>query len=426
MKIRVVDYVANLGGGARFSKELLLAMHEIPEVSSGRVRFEVVSHGLALERYREMLSREVPVNFVEIPPRRSWREKMSAAGVRGVGRLNRLLGRPLGVRVPREALRDCDVAWFPWLNWHSVSTSRAPWIVASLHDVILLEFPDQRQPYKVDFVRNSLKAWLASETQIAVSSQATVSSLARLLGTPTGRVSVIPLSGQHGAPPASSAPHPWGFAGREYLLFPANLSPHKNHETLLAGVGTLVERHPLVLTGNGTDLGSNGSPRGRRVRQRAEQAGMVLDRTIFGAGYVDDAEYFQILDGAWALVMPTLAEGGGSFPVWEAMERGIPAVVSDIPVLREMVERLGGEVLWFDPRSAESLGRVLAALEGDYRRYRARAQEQTKTMKPRTWGDVAADYLRLMTRAENPVLRGGVALDDPIRLVRGSSAVSGP
>jgi len=407
MKIRVVDYVANPGGGARFDKELLLALHEIPDVSSGRVRFEVVSHGRALERYREMLSKEVPVSFVDIPPRRSWREKMSAAGIRGVGRLNRLLGRPLGVTVPGEALRDCDVAWFPWVQWHGISAFRTPRIVGSLHDVIHLEFPDLLQPREVDLVRDSLKAWLASEARIAVSSQTTVSSLARLLGTPADRVSVIPLSGRHRIPPAPSLSRPWGFAGREYLLFPANLSPHKNHETAIAGARILAARHPLVLTGNGTELGSDGSRRACQVRQGAERVGMVLDRTIFGVGYVGDAEYLQILDGAWALVMPTLAEGGGSFPVWEAMERGIPAVVSDIPVLREMVERLGGEVLWFDPRSAESLGRALAALEGDYGRYRARAQEQTKTLKPRTWSDVAADYFRLMTLAGGGTGPGG-------------------
>lgn len=63
--------------------------------------------------------------------------------------------------------------------------------------------------------------------------------------------------------------------------------------------------------------------------------------------------------------MPTLAEGGGSFPVREAVERGIPAVVSDIPVLREMIERLGGEVLWFDPHSPESLAASLATFAED-------------------------------------------------------------
>jgi glycosyltransferase involved in cell wall biosynthesis len=78
------------------------------------------------------------------------------------------------------------------------------------------------------------------------------------------------------------------------------------------------------------------------------------------------------------------------------MERGIPAVVSDIPVMREMVERAGGEVLWFDPRSPESLREALRELEQDYPRYRERARSQVRRLRTRTWSDVAGGYATLM------------------------------
>jgi len=132
------------------------------------------------------------------------------------------------------------------------------------------------------------------------------------------------------------------------------------------------------------------------LKLAAREASLRPGETIFALGYVDEETYDRILEGAWALVMPTLAEGGGSFPVWEALRRGIPVVTSDIPVMREMVGRVGGEVLWFDPHDHESLARTLADLDMNYDRHRSRAIALTQTLKTRTWAEVASDYAGLM------------------------------
>ena len=97
---------------------------------------------------------------------------------------------------------------------------------------------------------------------------------------------------------------------------------------------------------------------------------------------------------AWALIMPTFAEGGGSYPVLEAMQRGIPVVCSDIPPIREQIARTGGEVLWFDPHDPAQLAARLHELELGYAQIKARAVEQAKHLRHRTWQDIAADYCR--------------------------------
>jgi len=391
VKVRIVDYVANLGGGVRFSVETLRALADHRGVS-----FEVVGHGDALRRYRELLAGVVPATFVDIPPRQAWRGRTLLAGIPGAGPLNWLLRtNSFRILVPPAALEDCDLAWFPWIHRHQIPWSMAGRVVGSLHDLIAVDFPDWFPGWGL-VERETLEAWLASEARVAVSSHATDASLARLFGTRTGRVSVIPLSGQHVLPPERAETRGWPFQGRHYLLCPANLSPHKNHAVLAAGIAGMAGRHPLVLTGDGTDLYESAAPRAQEVRQLMEQQGMVRGESLFGVGYVDDGQYYRILEGAWAVVMPTLAEGGGSFPVWEAMERGIPAVVSDIPVMREMVDRAGGEVLWFDPKFPDSLSRALAELEANYERHCSRARALTHVLRSRTWRDVAADYARLM------------------------------
>jgi glycosyltransferase involved in cell wall biosynthesis len=392
MKIRIVDYNANLGGVARFTVELLRVL-----ISRPGVTFEVVSHGVPLQRYRGLLSGVMPVQFQDIPPRHPWREKTLLAGIPGAGPLNWLLGTPVfEFTVKPRALEDCDLAWFPWLHRHRIPWTMADRVVASLHDLIPIDFASKFPRHWSVSEQETVPAWLGSAARIAVSSNATATSLNRLFGTSPGRVSVIPLSGQHAEPLRTAEPRDWPFLGREYLMCPANVSGHKNHEVLIAGASGISARHPLVLTGDGTDLRWKMSDRVRDIRAAARVAGLSFDQSLFAVGYVDDASYYQILASAWALVMPTLAEGGGSFPVWEAMERGIPAVVSDIPVMREMVERAGGQVLWFDPYDPASLSRVLADLEENYAAYLRRAKEQTRTMRPRTWHDVAGDYARLM------------------------------
>jgi glycosyltransferase involved in cell wall biosynthesis len=392
MKVRIVDYVASVGGGVRFTVEMLRALGARPGLA-----FEVVSHGPALERYRKLLPGVVTARFLDIPPHQAWRGRTLFAGIPGAGPLNWLMGTPVfEYTVQRRVFDDCDMAWFPFLHRHRIPWDRADRVVASLHDVIIIDLPSMFPRGWDESERKTVSAWLGSGARIAVSSRATEASLTRIFGATSGRVSVIPLSGQHGEPAKAGETRAWQFSGREYLVCPANLSRHKNHEVLFAGVAGVAARHPVVLTGDGTDLRANVEKRVQAIRAAAGAAGLVTGDSLFPTGHVDDRDYYRILDGAWALVMPTLAEGGGSFPVLEAMERGIPAVASDIPVMREMVERAGGEVLWFDPHDPRSLARALEELERDYPRFRERAVTQVKALRTRTWAEVADDYANLM------------------------------
>jgi glycosyltransferase involved in cell wall biosynthesis len=81
---------------------------------------------------------------------------------------------------------------------------------------------------------------------------------------------------------------------------------------------------------------------------------------IFHNG-VSDQEYQEILSTAFALVSASRDEGFG-IPVIEAMERGTPAVVSNIEIFRE----IGGEgALYFDSENPMSLVDRIRELEDD-------------------------------------------------------------
>lgn len=116
------------------------------------------------------------------------------------------------------------------------------------------------------------------------------------------------------------------------------------------------------------------------------------DRQVIGLGYVSDDRYFAILKGCHALVMPTLAQGGGSFPVTEATLIHKPVVCSDIPAMWESAEPGGGAQLWFDPRDPQALASALRTLEEDHARLSIQAKSISHAIQ-RTWADVANDYM---------------------------------
>jgi glycosyltransferase involved in cell wall biosynthesis len=89
---------------------------------------------------------------------------------------------------------------------------------------------------------------------------------------------------------------------------------------------------------------------------------------------VDEAGYAALLDRATALVTASLDEGFG-LPVVEAMQRGVPVVLTDIPIFREV----GGDAARYatagDPAAFAAEIAALADQE-EWRRRSAAALEQ--------------------------------------------------
>lgn len=413
--VRVVDYLGNAGGGLRFTAEMLAALVRTrPEA-----RFELVSHGASLERYRAVLGTRVPdVALVDVPPANPRDVRaVELTRVRGGRAAARLLGaRPSWhFAVRPDALEGADVVWLPWMHRHRLPAGHeGGGVVASFQDAIFLTAP-MGAHFHAQYVpeeRATTAWWLGSQATIVASSHATGAAVHQMFGGARDRMSVIPFAGEHelarsGADAA--LPAEWRWARGPYLLTPSNVSPHKNHEVLLRGVARWGARHPLVLTGPGADLaaagplrrsaealGVLGPTRSAQLGALARELGFTRGGSLVPLGYLSDAVYYPLLRGAWALVMPTKAEGYG-LPTEEAVRLGVPVVCSDIPVLREHIERLGAEVLWFDPTRADDLADRLAELDADYPRLKRRAVEQVPRLARRTWGDVADEYWTAFT-----------------------------
>jgi len=87
----------------------------------------------------------------------------------------------------------------------------------------------------------------------------------------------------------------------------------------------------------------------------AADLGICLPNVLF-LGYISDAYMKWLMGHAKALLFPSRAEGFG-IPPLEALALGRPAIVSDIPVLREIY---GDTVHYIDPdQGTENLDALL-------------------------------------------------------------------
>ncbi|TFD57811.1 glycosyltransferase family 1 protein [Cryobacterium suzukii] len=163
------------------------------------------------------------------------------------------------------------------------------------------------------------------------------------------------------------------------LIYMGSFMPYKNLDTLVMALADLPD-HELHL------LSRVSATERARLTRLATQA-----RLVFHDG-VTDEEYYRLVRSATALVTASFDEGFG-IPLVEAMSHGIPVVVSDIPIFREIG---GAAALYFDPRSADAIAAAVRrlALPGEWEARSARSIEQAARF---TWAASARTLLGVLT-----------------------------
>ncbi|WP_133766802.1 glycosyltransferase family 4 protein [Amnibacterium kyonggiense] len=189
------------------------------------------------------------------------------------------------------------------------------------------------------------------------------------------RVTVVPNAAD-GEPLAAAAPGP----RERSIVYMGAFIGYKD-------VATLV-RAAALLPGWTLHLASRIRPEERQRLERVA-AGATL---VFHDG-VDDAEYARLLDRATALVTASRDEGFG-LPVVEAMQRGVPVVLTDVPIFREV----GGAAALYAPAGdAAAFAAAVRRLEepGEWAARSAASLRQAATY---SWDASAARLLPVLER----------------------------
>lgn len=136
----------------------------------------------------------------------------------------------------------------------------------------------------------------------------------------------------------------WDLEPQQYFLYVGTLAPHKNLVCLIQAFALLCQRGysgKLVIAGG----------KGWMYDEIfAETKRQQLQQKVIFTGYISAEELESLYQHANCFISISLYEGFG-LPPLEAMVRGVPVIVSDIPVFHETVGSCG---LYADPQCAES------------------------------------------------------------------------
>jgi glycosyltransferase involved in cell wall biosynthesis len=271
-----------------------------------------------------------------------------------------------------------------------IPRSRRPTVV-TLHDLQHHDLPQFFSRAERLYRRWAYDGAARSATVVVTISEYTRQRAVELLGIRPERIEVVP----HGLDHERFTPAGDGdealLAGLDlperFIVYPANLWPHKNHGRLVDALAAQRERDvELVLTGQPWD-------RLDQLVHRAERAGVAA--RVHHLGYMDHRTLSAVYRAAHAMIFPSLYEGFGAPPL-EAMACGCPVAASLRGSLREVCE---GAVLELDPESVESIADALDRIVADddlRRRLRAAGTERAGRFR---WSDAARRHAAVYARA---------------------------
>jgi len=271
-------------------------------------------------------------------------------------------------------------------------------LVVTVHDLAFRLFPGTAPGRTLRWLHRAEQGFHRARRIIAVS-DCTKGDLLATYGIPDDRVEVIP----HGVDHEVFRPPPPGSSGSmgprlgvegPYLLFLGGIEPRKNLPTLLRAYARLPEnvRPALILAGSGVPW----NPEGRDQLEAAlrDLPGHAADRVVV-TGYVPESEKVHLLQGAAALVYPSLYEGFG-LPVLEAMACGTPVLTSNASALPEVA---GDAALLVDPRNTDAIEEGMEKLLTN-QDLRARLREAgLARAQGFTWDETARRTMNVLHRA---------------------------
>ena len=308
-----------VGGSETYARELTRALARIRELD-----YEAFVPPLAPDAADGLPSRVVS-------------EYGSSAGT--VGRAASMARAWLAPGRLRRALRlgQLDAIHFP-LSVMIPPVPRRPPAATTVHDLQHELYPEFFSRAELAYRRLVYGRTIAGSRIVIAISEHARSTLIQRYGLDPERVVAIPLGVDHERLTPGTEPR------GDFLLYPSNPWPHKNHARLYEAFALLRRDRPelrLVLTGTGHAA--------------------TLPEGVESRGRIAFDELVHLYRTAAALVFPSLYEGFG-LPPLEAMACGCPVAASNATSLPEVC---GDAAESFDPRSPADIARAVAAVLDD-------------------------------------------------------------
>lgn len=180
-----------------------------------------------------------------------------------------------------------------------------------------------------------------------------------------------------------------------YLLYPAQLWPHKNHVRVVQALGLLKEdkKTDIHVVLCGTHSGAIRTGVYREMMREAHRLRVV--EQLHYLGYVPNDAMSALYAEAVGLVMPTFF-GPTNIPIIEAWLFGCPVLTSDIRGIREQVGDAG---LLVEPRSVEAIAAGMGRLWEEAMLRAELAQRGTQRLATYSTQDFCAKLAEIIEEA---------------------------
>ncbi|MFH1841120.1 MAG: glycosyltransferase family 1 protein [Candidatus Shapirobacteria bacterium] len=341
MKIGLIGYEANVKnrvGSNRYAFELIKALYRLDQKNNYLVYLP-----------------EVPLSDLPIP-RANWQYR-----VVGPKKMWNFWALPRALFKEKPKL---DLVFNP--GHYAPLLTPCP-LVISVMDLGFLRFPGQFTR-KIYWQLKYWTEWSAKKAKhIFAISQATKKDLIKFYKLPENKITVT-YPGINKSTVEIKKIKEKFIIKNDYILFLGTLKPNKNIEGLIRAFKILVDEETkldLVVAGRKGWLFES-------IYRLVVELGLE-ERVVF-TDFVPDEEVPMLMTGARALVTPSFWEGFG-IPVVEAMNLGVPVVVSDRGSLSEVVGPAGVVV---DPTKPAAIARGIKIAIENRDKLRESGKEQAK------------------------------------------------
>ena len=248
----------------------------------------------------------------------------------------------------------CDIFWTPHYNvpFASLKSKKR---IATIHDVYHLAFSHTLSFLQKTYAKIMINRASKISDHIFTISQFSKGEIIRYTGTPSEKISHIPLGVDQSHFSKEIDIRQKYALPAHYFLFVSTLTAHKNVERLILAWDLISEKWPewkLVFVGKRGKTGS---------WEQILSANPSLQKSLLFLGQVEDQDLPGLYRNAHALIHPSLYEGFGLTPL-EAMSSGCPVIVSNVASLPEVC---GDSSLYVDPYNVQDIARGMEKIIQD-------------------------------------------------------------
>lgn len=173
----------------------------------------------------------------------------------------------------------------------------------------------------------------------------------------------------------------------DYVIFIGTVQPRKNLLRLIESFKK-IDNLKLVIVGKIKGQGRSGWMFDEILKLPKK---LDIEEKVIFTDFVPDKDLSYLVNGAQALVLPSLWEGFG-IPAVDAMACGVPVVVSNVSSLPEVVGKAG---LLVDPKSVDQIEQAIRTISTDKKLRLKMSKLAIKQAQKYSWKKMAKGVLKV-------------------------------